>query len=179
MANFANFGKGVKKVTRDLRSKLRLEIENICTCSKDVKRAIALAKATSDRKEEEFQEQERKFAAKHRKELSIFAYRSQKELESAREWQIQRDLAILSRFLGFIVEIILTRIGENKMKLLDSLSTYAYEANFHQARKKRHLNTATWLLSTQEFTKWKDGEASSVFILTGKRELSPLLSRSY
>jgi hypothetical protein len=85
-------------VTTDLRSKLRPQIENMQSCAKDVKKAIALAKATSDRKEQEFQEQERKLAAKHRKQLSIFASRSQKELESAREWQMQRDRDLLSKF---------------------------------------------------------------------------------
>jgi hypothetical protein len=85
-------------LTTDLRGKLRPQIENIQSCAKDVKKAIALAKATSDRKEEEFREQERKLAAKHRKQLSIFASRSQKELESAREWQLRRDQDLLSKF---------------------------------------------------------------------------------
>lgn len=80
-------------MTIDLRSKLRPQIENIQSCAKDVKWAIALAKATADRKEEEFQEQERKLAAKHRKQLSIFASRSQKELESAREGRAQDRLS--------------------------------------------------------------------------------------
>lgn len=143
----------VKKVTSDLRGKLRPQIENIQSCAKDVKKAIALAKAISDRKEEQSQEQERKLAAKHRSQLSIFASRSQKELESARERQMQRDQDLLR---------------EKKIKLLDSLSTYAHQTNFHQTRKKRHVNTATWLFSTPEFAKWKDGETPSVFILNGK-----------
>ncbi|KAH9207096.1 hypothetical protein DL95DRAFT_484257, partial [Leptodontidium sp. 2 PMI_412] len=152
--NFANLEtEGVWKITTDLRSKLRPQIESIQSCANDVKKAIALAKATSDRKEQECQEQERKRAAKHRKQLSIFASRSQKELESTREWQMQRDQDLLR---------------EKKTKLLDSLSTYAHQMNFHQARKKRHVNTATWLFSTPEFAKWKDSEAPSVFILTGK-----------
>ncbi|KAH6725013.1 ankyrin repeat protein [Leptodontidium sp. MPI-SDFR-AT-0119] len=133
--------------------KLTILIESIQSCANDVKKAIALAKATSDRKEQECQEQERKRAAKHRNQLSIFASRSQKELESTREWQMQRDQDLLRG---------------KKTKLLDSLSTYAHQMNFHQARKKRHVNTATWLFSTPEFAKWKDSEAPSVFILTGK-----------
>jgi hypothetical protein len=87
-------------VTSDLRGKLRPQIENIQSCAKDVKKAIALAKAISDRKEEQSQEQERKLAAKHRRQLSIFASRSQKELESARERQMQRDQDLLSKFHG-------------------------------------------------------------------------------
>jgi hypothetical protein len=90
--------KGVKKVTSNLRGKLRPQIENIQSCAKDVKKAIALAKAISDRKNEQFQEQERKLAAKHRKQLSIFVSQSQKELETAREWQMQRDQDLLSKF---------------------------------------------------------------------------------
>ncbi|KAL5312949.1 hypothetical protein ACEPPN_019375 [Leptodophora sp. 'Broadleaf-Isolate-01'] len=133
--------------------KLTVLIESIQSCANDVKKAIALAKATSDRKEQECQEQERKRAAKHRELLSIFASRSQKEFESAREWQMQRDQDFLR---------------EKKTKLLDLLSTYAHQINFHQTRKKRHVNTATWLFSTPEFAKWKDSEAASVFILTGK-----------
>ncbi|KAF8867309.1 hypothetical protein BDZ45DRAFT_795029 [Acephala macrosclerotiorum] len=143
----------VRKVISDLRSKLRPQIENIQSCAKDVKKAIALAKAISNRKEEQFQEQERKLAAKHRNELSLFASRSQKELERASEWRMQRDQDLLR---------------EKKVKLLDSLSTYAHLTNFHQTRKKRYVNTSTWLSSTPEFTKWKDGETPSVFILTGK-----------
>ena len=85
-------------MTSDLRGKLRPQIKNIQSCAKDVKKAIALAKATSDRKQEQFQEQERKLAAKHRNQFSIFASRSQKELESAREWQMQRDQDLLSKF---------------------------------------------------------------------------------
>lgn len=164
----------------DLRSKLRPQIENIQSCSKDVKKAISLAKATSDRKEQEFQEQERKQAAKHRMQLSIFASRSQKDLESAREWQIQRDQDLLSKFQRrFFVDLELTRTGEKKMNLLDSLSTYAYQTNFQQTRKKRHVNTATWLFSTPEFAQWKDGNTPSVFILTGKRKFIALLSGPY
>ena len=140
-------------MTTDLRGKLHPQIENIESCAKDVKKAIALAKATSDQKEQEFQEQERKLATKHRKQFSIFASRAQKEH--------------------------ITRIEEKQMKLLHSLSTYAYQKNFHQTRKKRHINTATWLFSTPEFAKWKDGETPSVFILTGKRKFTALLSRPY
>jgi 1,2-phenylacetyl-CoA epoxidase PaaB subunit len=161
-------------MTTDLRSKLRPQVENIHSCANDVKKAMDLAKATSDRKEQEFQEQERKLAAKHRKQLSIFASRCQKELESAREWQMQRDQELLSKFHGSLIDLTLTRTGEKKMKLLDSLSMYAYQKNFHQTRKKRHVNTATWLFSTPEFAKWKDGEIFSVFILTGKRKFTPM-----
>jgi hypothetical protein len=73
-------------------------------------------------------------------------------------------------FLNFILMII----GENKAKLLDSLSMYAYEKNFHQTRKKRHINTATWLFSTPEFAKWEDSETPSTFILTGKRKFTTM-----
>jgi len=54
------------------------------------------------------------------------------------------------------------------MKLLDSLSTYEHQSNLYQARKKRYINTARWLFSTTEFTKWKEDEKPSVFFLTGK-----------
>jgi len=80
-----------------LHGKLRPQIENIQSCAKDVKRVIALTKATSDRKEAESQEQERKLAAKHRRQMSIFASRS---LESAREWQMQRNQELSSNFQG-------------------------------------------------------------------------------
>lgn len=162
-------------MTADLRGKLRPQVENIHSCANDVKKAIDLAKATSDRKEQEFQEQERKLAARHRKRLSIFASRCQQELESAREWQMQRDQELLSNFHGSLIGRILTRTGEKNMKLLDSLSMYAYQKNFHQTRKKRHVNTATWLFSTPEFAKWKGGETPSVFILTGKRKFTAML----
>ncbi|KAH8684390.1 ankyrin repeat-containing domain protein [Tricladium varicosporioides] len=143
----------VRKVTLDLRGRLRPHIENVQICAKDIKTAIALAKAISDRKEEQFQEQERKLASIHRKQFSIFASQSQREHESFRKWQVQRDQELLR---------------EKKIKLLDSLSTYKYETGFHQARKKRHVNTATWLFSTPEFVKWKDSQTLSVFVLTGK-----------
>jgi len=65
------------------------------------------------------------------------------------------------------------------MKLLDTLSTYAYQTNFNQTRKKRHVNTAKWLFSTRGFSKWKDGEMPSVFVLTGKRKFTTLLLRLY
>lgn len=65
------------------------------------------------------------------------------------------------------------------MKLLDSLSTYAYQTNFDQTRKKRHVNTATWLFSSEEFSKWKDGQMPSVFILTGKSKFYGSSLRSY
>jgi hypothetical protein len=101
IASFANLKtKGVKKITTDLRSKLRPQVENIHNCANDVKKAIDLAKAISDRKEQEFQEQERKLAAKYRKQLSIVTSRFQKELESAREWQLQRDQKLLSKSHG-------------------------------------------------------------------------------
>ena len=75
----------------------------------------------------------------------------------------------------FSYEFILTRTGEKKTKLLESLSTYEYQTNFHQTRKKRHVNTATWLFSTPEFAKWKDSDTSSVFILTGKRKFTAII----
>jgi len=81
-----------------LRGKLRPQLEKIQICAKDVKKAIALAKATSDRQEQELQERERKLADKHRKHLSIFSSRAQEELESAREWQRRRDRDLLSKF---------------------------------------------------------------------------------
>jgi len=162
-------------MTTDLRSKLGPHVDNIHSCAKDVKKAIALVKATSDRKEQEFQEQERELAAEHRKQFSIFASQSRKKLGSVRESQIQREQELLSKFHGCFIDFILTRIGEKKIKLLDSLSTYAYQKNFHQTRKKRQANTATWLFSTPEFTKWKGGEIPSVFILTGKRKFTAML----
>ncbi|MCJ1284327.1 hypothetical protein MMC26_003658 [Xylographa opegraphella] len=143
----------IKKVTTELRSKLRPQLENIQICAKDVKKAIALAKATSDRQEQDLQEQERKLADNHRKHLSNFTSRAQKELENAREWQRRRDRVLLR---------------EKRMRLLDSLSTYEHQKNFYQARKKRYVNTAMWLFSTTEFTKWKDDGKPSVFFLTGK-----------
>lgn len=166
-------------MTTDLHSKVRPQVEMIHSCAKDVKRAIALAKATSDRKEEEFQEQERKLAAKHREQWSIFASRSRKEHERARELQIQRDEDLLSTFHGLFYQFTLTSTGEKKIKLLDSLSTYKHQTTFHQTRKKRHVNTATWLLSTPEFAEWKNSETTSVFILTGKRKFTVLLSKPY
>jgi hypothetical protein len=81
-----------------LRAKLRPQLENIQICAKDVKEAIALAKATSDRQEQELQEEERKLAGNHRHQLSIFTSRAQKELENATEWQRRRDRDILSSF---------------------------------------------------------------------------------
>lgn len=140
-------------MTTDLRGKLRPQIENIESCAKDVKKAIALAKATSDQKEQEFQEQERRLATKHRKQFSIFASRARQEH--------------------------ITRIEEKQMKLLHSLSTYAYQKNFYQTRKKRHVNTATWLFSTPEFANWKDGRTSSVFILTGKSKFPASILKPY
>lgn len=88
-------------MTTDLRSRLHPQIENIKNCAKVVKKAIALAKATSDQKEQEHQEHERKLASKHRKQFSIFASRAQKEHESDREWQMQKDQELLSKFHGF------------------------------------------------------------------------------
>lgn len=117
-------------MTTDLWDKLRFQIENIQSCANGVKKAISLAKATSDRKEQEFQEQERKLAAKYRTQLSIFASHSQKELESAREWKMQKDQGLLSKLHGSLVDLILMRTGEKKMKLLDSLLTYAHQTTF-------------------------------------------------
>jgi hypothetical protein len=41
-------------MTMDLRGKLRLQVKNIHSYANNVKKAIDLAKATSDRKEQEF-----------------------------------------------------------------------------------------------------------------------------
>ena len=85
IASFANLKtEGVRKITTDLRGKLRPQVENIHSCANNVKKVIKLAKVTTDRKEQEFQEQERKLVAKHRKRLSIFASRCQKVLESGK-----------------------------------------------------------------------------------------------
>jgi hypothetical protein len=65
------------------------------------------------------------------------------------------------------------------MKLLDSLSTYDYQKNFYQTRKKRYINTAKWLFSITEFTKWKNDEKPSVFFLTGKSKFCGMLLRLY
>ncbi|KAG9237982.1 hypothetical protein BJ875DRAFT_480792 [Amylocarpus encephaloides] len=98
-----------RQPSMELRHKLRPQIETIQNCANDVKKAIALAKATSDRKEQEFQEQERKRADKHRKLFSIFASQSQKVFDRNREWQLQRHQDFLR---------------EKKVKLLDTLSTW-------------------------------------------------------
>jgi hypothetical protein len=153
-----------------LRGKLRPQIEIVQSCSKDIKNAIALAKATSDRREQEFQKQERNFAMKHRKKFSDFVSKSQKDFESTKEWQLQRDQVHLSKSYSYTVIFTLTRAGKHKTELLNMLSTYEYQKNYYQARKKRHINTATWLFSTPDFIKWKDGTTPSVFILTGKRK---------
>jgi predicted nucleic acid-binding Zn-ribbon protein len=103
IASFANLvTEGVRKLTTDLRGKLRPQVERMHNCANDVKKAIDLAKATADRKEQEFQEQERKLAAKHRTQLSIFTSRIQKELESATKWQMQRDKELLSKVHDFL-----------------------------------------------------------------------------
>jgi hypothetical protein len=99
---------GIRKMTSDLRSKLGPYVDDIHSCAKDVKKAIALAKVTSDQKEQRFQEQEREHATKHRKDWLSFASRSQKELESTREWQIQRDQDLLSKSLVSHIRVILT-----------------------------------------------------------------------
>ena len=149
--------------------------------SGNVKKAITLAKAASDRREQEFQKQERRFAAQHRKQLSIFVSRSQKEfekLEILKELQMRRDRDLLSKFLVSPIKLALMRVVEKKKSLLDSLSTYPYEKNFRQTRKKRHINTAMWLFSTPEFINWKESDLSSVFFLTGKRKFT-VLFRDY
>ncbi len=94
---FANLETKGFKMASDLRGSLSPQIEDIRIRAKDVKKAIALAKATYDRKEQELQEKERKSAGQHRKKLSIFTSLSQKGLESTREWQIQRDQDLLSK----------------------------------------------------------------------------------
>lgn len=90
-------------MTKSLRGELSPQIENIKICATDVKRAIALAKAIYDRKEQEFQEEERKLAEKHRTILSIFVSQSQKELESAKERQKRREQDRLSKFKTLIL----------------------------------------------------------------------------
>lgn len=173
MTTFANLGtKGLKKMTRDLRSKLRPQIENIESCANDVKKSIALAKATSDRNEQELQEQERSVAEKHRKELSIFAFRSQKELENARDRQLRIDQELNRESHYYLTNIILTKTEKRKMKLLNSLSTYKFKEYFNQARKKRYINTAEWLFSTPQFISWTDSGTPSVFILSGKSKFT-------
>ena len=137
-------------MTSDLRGKLRPQIENIQSCAKDVKKAIALAKVTSDRKEEEFQEQERKFAAKHRKQLSIFASRSQKELESARERQMQRDQDLLSKFHGLSYRSYINEDRGEENETPGLFVNVRIPNELPSTRKKRHVNTATWLFSTPE-----------------------------
>ncbi|RDW73430.1 hypothetical protein BP6252_07337 [Coleophoma cylindrospora] len=143
----------VKKVTISLRDKLQPCMDNIQRRSSNVKDSIALAKATYDRKSQQFQEDASRLLVKQSSWLSKLTSRNQQDLEAIREWQLQRVQEILR---------------EKRRRLLDCLSTYKYQLNFHQARKKRHVNTATWLLSTPEFVKWRDDSTSSVFILTGK-----------
>lgn len=83
----------------DLRSRLRPQIAKIESCSKYVKKDIALAIVVSDRKEHEFQEEERKLAAKHRKQFSIFESQTTRKLESYTEWQLRTDQELLSKDL--------------------------------------------------------------------------------
>ncbi|CZR67042.1 uncharacterized protein PAC_16941 [Phialocephala subalpina] len=111
---------GVRKMTIDLRSKLSPHVDNIHSCAKDVKKAIALAKATSDRKEQESQEQEREIAAEHRKQFSIFASRSRKKLECVREWQIQREQELLNETLGLLVNVRISKeLSSDSQKAAD------------------------------------------------------------
>jgi len=84
-------------MTSSLRDKLRPQMHSIDRCAQDVNEVIALAKATYDRREQEFQKQELDLAAKQRNKLSKLAIQSQGELENLKELQIQRDQELISK----------------------------------------------------------------------------------
>ncbi|CAM1508964.1 Fc.00g027030.m01.CDS01 [Cosmosporella sp. VM-42] len=139
-----------KALKQSFQAELRTYVEDIRAKAENVQESIRLAKAQSDRYEQEQQSKERQEAAAARNQLTSWISLSRKQLRGMSEENRRRA-------------------AEQKwQRLLNDLSSYNYSTAFGNARNKRHVGTAEWIFSSQEFQHWYNDHQSAVLHITGK-----------
>lgn len=83
----------------------------------------------------------------------------------------------VSRCIDRLPEAGLSRLGNQRQRLLDSLSTYDHLAAYKQAARKRHGNTAQWLSRTLEMDRWLNHTGYPLLWCSGKREYSSYVTQ--
>lgn len=71
---------------------LKLDIDNVSKCGKQVKEEVSLAKAQADAKDQASQKGEREASSRSRQFLTRFISESKANVEERKQWQMQQDL---------------------------------------------------------------------------------------
>ncbi|KAI0025623.1 hypothetical protein F4780DRAFT_216246 [Xylariomycetidae sp. FL0641] len=140
-------------VTSSFQTDIEHHVNGIRHHAQEVNRAIGLAKAQSDKHEQELQATERKKASKHRFVLEKCMGISEREAKDASRWRSllnERD-----------------EIERNRGKL-EALSSFDHFTAFKQARAKRYHGTGEWIFKTKVFQDRTQENGPDVLWLSGK-----------
>ncbi|KAK4164976.1 ankyrin repeat-containing protein [Cladorrhinum sp. PSN259] len=138
---------------QSFEQEFKSDISSVQWCGKEVRREIELAKAQADRQDQELRRKESEAATGHWHKVRNILSRTGSELDTIKEGQLQQDKR---------------RAGEQRRRLLDSLSSHEYLAPFKRACKARHPGTANWVFQTAEFRRWKEATGSPWIWCSGK-----------
>ena len=128
--------------------------KEIAELAQEIRDIVFLVSCQVGRKEAELQAEERQEARSHRKFLSKYGDKTQKEHENARQWRFQFDR---------------WRREKDREAILDRLSTYDHKKSYKQLRKQCMPGTSTWISENSDFQKWLSGSLDSLWCI-GKRK---------
>ncbi|KAK2017339.1 hypothetical protein LZ32DRAFT_23759 [Colletotrichum eremochloae] len=134
------------------------DLENIRRCGRETRQEIKLAKAKADSQDQRLQKVEREAASHERHRIRHLFRRVEVDLETIKNYQLHQDIR---------------RAEENRLRLLDSLSSYDYRTPYKKACKIKHPGTAEWIFRSTTFVQWEEGSSSPWLCCSGKSTLIP------
>jgi hypothetical protein len=84
---------------RSFEEEFKSDISMIQRCGDEVKEEIVLAKARADLQDQELQSKEREAASGYRRKLRDVLSRTENNLDTIKEWQLQQDGRRSGKFL--------------------------------------------------------------------------------
>lgn len=114
---------------------------------------------------------ERKAAAEYRRNEMISRRKATKDAHERRLLKDQHNASKQSSTIVICVYIIIVKIGVERKKLLDKLSSHDYWGAMRRIRKKRHGQTSSWLSRSEAFKDWLEDAKSSTLWLSGIRKI--------
>ncbi|KAK2034715.1 hypothetical protein LX32DRAFT_375278 [Colletotrichum zoysiae] len=138
---------------RSFQQEFDPDLENIRRCGSEIKKEIELAKAQADRQDQALQQAEREAASHERRSVKSYFRRLGGDLDTIKNDQLQQGIR---------------RAEENRLRLLESLSSYDYLTPYKKACKIRHPGTAEWLFKSTTFAQWEEGSSSPWLWCSGK-----------
>ena len=116
--------------------------------SKEIREEISLASKQARKEEDQLQARERQEARISRHMLTIFGDRVSRNDEEAKKWRLERDRR---------------KLGKNRFRALEALSTYDYQRTFKQIRKECVPGTSTWIFDNSDFRAWMEGPVKTLW----------------